>query len=99
MLGRLGVRFRVMDDAVGVFRGSVERVELELTRSRVDHVVPDAGRDHDGPVIGEVVRLIDPVFVPPELDAGLSLLDPDELVSVGMDLLADVLAGCESASR
>ena len=84
-----------MDGAVGMFGRGVERVQLELTRSRVDHVVPGAGGDHDRPVVRDVVRLIDPVFVPTELHAGLSLLDPDELVPVGVDLLADVLAGCE----
>ena len=91
-LGGLGVRFRAVHGAVRVVGRRVERVELELVRPGVDHVVPDAGGNDERPVVAYVVGLVDRILGAAELEAGLALLDADELVVLGVDLEPDVLS-------
>jgi hypothetical protein len=60
-LGRLGVRLpadeRCRPDALAVSRAS----RASVCAADVDDVVPDAGRDDDGPVVLDLLGLVDRV--------------------------------------
>src|SRR5581483_7466212 len=51
------------------------------------------GRNDDRPARLDLARLVDLALARAELDAGLPLLDPQELVVVGVDLAPDVRIG------
>ena len=80
MFGGVGLRLGLVDRAVGMLRRRVERVELDLPVPRVDHVVPDTGRHYEGPVVLDLVCLINRILGSTEFDTGLTLLETDELV-------------------
>jgi hypothetical protein len=55
--------------------------------------VPHAAGHDDRPVVFDLVRLVDLVRAPAELDPGAALLDTVKLVSVVVHLTSDVLPG------
>ena len=63
------------------------------------HVVPHARRNDDRPIVSDVVRLVDRVLGPAELDAAAPRSDAKELVEVWMRLATDVLSGSEPHDR
>ena len=81
-----------MDRAVAVLRRRVDRVELEVALAGVHDVVPHARRHDDRPVVRDVVRLLDRVLGPAELDATASRFDPEELVEERMGLATEFQA-------
>jgi hypothetical protein len=69
-----------------MLRRPIQRVEPQRLVAGVPDVVARAGRNDDGEVALDVrLEAVDPDFP-------LALLDPEELVTVRMDLLADFLA-------
>ena len=60
----------------------VERIQLDVGIPFVDDVVPHPGGHDDRPVVFDLVRLVDLVRAPAELDTGAALLDPEKLVAV-----------------
>ena len=69
VLGGHRVRLRAVDRAVRVLRRRVERIQLQVAVPGVHHVMPHARRHDDRPVVPDVVRLIDLLLAPAELDA------------------------------
>jgi hypothetical protein len=87
-LGRLRLRLGLVHRSVRVVRRRVDRVQLQLCRLRcVDHVVVSPRRHHDPIAVANQAFIL---LV--EDESGLATLDAEELIDVGVNLVADLLA-------
>ena len=61
MLVGVGLRLGSMHRAIGVFRWGIDRIQLQVFVPDVDHVVPQAGGDDHGPIVLNLVALVNTV--------------------------------------
>ena len=54
----IGLGFSSMHRAIGVFWRRIDRIELEISLSDVDHVVPHTGWNNETPIILDLMALI-----------------------------------------